>query len=97
MRPPDRPSADSREPRWSTVSEAIRVVLHPPFFRKTLLIAVTVGAVLFLINHLDEILAGQVTAGTWVKGVVTCVVPFAVANWGILAATRRDKTPSKGA
>lgn len=58
--------------------------------------ALGVGAVLFLINHIDEVVGRGVSAGTWSKGVATCLVPFAVTNWGILAATHKGKSHSTG-
>ena len=83
--------ASNADPSWSTWPEALRVVLHRPFLVRTFRIAVFVGAVLFLINHFDEIWNGKVGPSVWVKGLATCLVPFAVANWGILTATRRHR------
>jgi len=83
--------APNLSPTWTTAREAIRVVVYPPFLKKTILTSVSVGFVLFSINHLDEILRGQASTATWVKGGVTCLVPFCVSNWGILIATRRPK------
>jgi len=74
---------------WSSWREAARVIAHRPFLKKTVATALVVGTVLFLINHLDEVLAGEASAATYVKGLATCAVPFAVSNWGILVATRR--------
>lgn len=82
-------TAPTEAPSWSTFGEAIRVVAYPPFLKKTSRTAVVVGSLLFSINHLDELLRGQANASTWIKGVATCLVPLAVANWGILIATRR--------
>jgi hypothetical protein len=79
------------EPTWSSLQEAIHVLAYPPFLRKTIGTALFVGIVQFLINHLDEVLRGEAQTTTWVKGAITCLVPFVVSNWGILIATR--KTP----
>lgn len=81
--------ASAEPPTWTRFREAIRVVAYPPFLRKTSRTALVVGLVLFSINHLDEVLRGQANAATWAKGAVTCLVPFCVANWGVLIATRR--------
>ncbi len=81
--------APAEPPTWSRFREAFRVVAYPPFLRKTSRTALVVGLLLFSINHLDEVLRGQAHAATWVKGAVTCLVPFCVANWGVLIATRR--------
>lgn len=64
---------------------------HPPHLRRTLLTTVIVGTLLFCINHLDVVLAGDATAATWSKGALTYVVPFAVSNVGILIATHRRR------
>ncbi|MCW5979701.1 MAG: hypothetical protein KIT09_16600 [Bryobacteraceae bacterium] len=42
---------------WTTWKEALRVVGHPPFLKKTTLTAITVGLILLLINHFDEVLS----------------------------------------
>lgn len=76
-------------PMWSTPREALRVVGHGAHLRATLRIAFIVGTVLFAINQLDVVLAGNATTSTWVKGAVTYLVPFVVSNLGILTATRR--------
>jgi hypothetical protein len=82
-------STMTEPPTWTTLSEALRVLAYPPFFKKTCLTALAVGLLLFSINHLDDVLRGQAHAATWVKGAATCLVPYCVSNWGILIATRR--------
>lgn len=76
-------------PMWSDVREAVMVIAHPPHLRRTLLTTVIVGALLFGINQLDVVLAGDATTAVWLKGVLTFAVPFAVSNVGILIATHR--------
>lgn len=76
-------------PTWTTWREALRVVGYPPFLRKTLGIAAGVGTLLFLINHADALVNGTAGARTCVKGLMTCLVPFCVANWGVLVGSRR--------
>jgi hypothetical protein len=73
----------------STFREAVRVVSHPPFLKKTTGTALLIGLVLFSINHLDEVIRREAVVWAWIKGVLTCLVPFCVANWGIFIATRR--------
>jgi hypothetical protein len=82
------------QPAWTRWSEVFQVMAHPPYLRKTAGTAVVVGAVLFGINHLDEVVQGKASAATWIKGAATCLVPFCVANWGVLVATRR-RPPGK--
>lgn len=76
---------------WATWREAIRVVVYRPHLRKTALIALAVGTVLFCINQLDVVLRGDATTSVWVKSAVTYLVPFCVANAGVLVATRRAR------
>ena len=57
---------------------------------RPLRVALIVGSVLFVINHLDEVLRGQATSAVWMKGAITYLVPFCVANLGVLIATRRQ-------
>ncbi|MGH9176965.1 MAG: nitrate/nitrite transporter NrtS [Acidimicrobiales bacterium] len=76
-------------PTWATWAEACGVVVHRPHLRATIPIALLVGTVLFAINQLDVVLAGDATTATWVKAGATYGVPFVVANLGILTATRR--------
>lgn len=76
-------------PTWATWREAIRVVAYRPHLRKTVLIALTVGTVLFCINQLDVVVRGDATTRVWVKSAVTYLVPFCVSNAGVLVATRR--------
>ncbi len=59
-----------------------------PHLRQTALTALIVGTILFLINHLGTVLACAATAQTWIKIVVTYLVPFTVANIGLLLGSR---------
>jgi hypothetical protein len=79
-----------RTPTWTTWREAIGVIAYRPHLRKTIIIALVVGTLLFAINQLDVVLRGDATALVWVKTAVTYLVPFCVANAGVLAACRRD-------
>jgi len=51
-----------------------------------------VGTILFVINHLDTVLAGAATTQTWIKIAVTYLVPSTVANIGLLLGSRRPPT-----
>lgn len=77
-------------PSWTTWREACAVVAYRAHLRRTARIALVVGTILFAINQLDVVLAGRATTAVWVKSAVTYLVPFCVANLGVLAATRRD-------
>lgn len=76
-------------PSWHTPREAVRVVLHPAHLRRTVLTALIVGTVLFAINQLDAVLAGNANAATWVKTGLFYLV-FCVANVDLLLGSRRD-------
>ena len=76
-------------PTWSKWYEVFRVIAHPPYLKKTVQIALIVGALLFAINHLDEVIQGRATRAMWIKGAATFLVPFCVSNLGVLVASRR--------
>ena len=79
---------------WSTAREAILVVTRREHLQRTLVTAAIVGTVLFAINQLDVVLGGRANWVTWVKSGVTYLVPFAVANVGVLIGTRRARGPA---
>jgi hypothetical protein len=74
---------------WATWREAFRVLVLRRHLRATIRIALVVGTVLFAINQLDVVLAGEATTSTWVKSGVTYLVPFVVSNLGVLTGTKR--------
>jgi len=84
-------SSNQSEPTWSSWGEAAKVILHRPYLVRTTRVALIVGAILFAINHYEEMIAGDVAPSTWLKAAATCIVPFSVANWGILTARRRKE------
>ncbi|TAM85243.1 MAG: hypothetical protein EPN43_11840 [Jatrophihabitans sp.] len=78
-------------PTWARPREAVRVVCYGPHLWRTGLTALVVGTVLFAINQLDVVLAGRAGAGTWIKTGITFLVPFTVANIGLLLGRRRHR------
>jgi hypothetical protein len=76
-------------PTWQRLAECPRCIAYRPHLTRTVLTALVVGTVLFAINQLDIVLAGQATASTWIKIGATYLVPFCVANYGLLIACRR--------
>jgi hypothetical protein len=76
---------------WSKFSECAGVVCHRPHLARTVSVALIVGTILFCINQLDVVMAGNATTTTWVKSATTFIVPFCVANYGVLTATRRPR------
>jgi hypothetical protein len=81
--------------RWWTAREALRVVTYRPHLIRTVATAAVVGTIRFVINHLDTVLAGAATTETWVKTSITYLVPFTVANIGLLVGVRRPPTCPK--
>jgi hypothetical protein len=81
--------ARSKAPTWASWSEALRVIAYRHNLRRTVGIALVVGTILFCINQLDVVVGGRATTLVWVKSAVTYLVPFCVANAGVLVATQR--------
>ena len=79
----------TQPPTWQCLSECPRCVLHGPNLRRTLATTLIVGTLLFAINQLDVVLAGHANATTWIKIGATYLVPFCVANIGLLIGCRR--------
>lgn len=77
---------------WRTWREVPRLCFSAPSLRSTLAVALVVGTVLFAINQLDAVVAGRATGRVWLKAGLTYVVPFLVANYGLLAGARRQAT-----
>ena len=74
---------------WRGWREALSVVMWPANLRRTVVTALVVGTILFAINQLNVVVDGDATPLVWIKTAVTYLVPFAVANVGVLIATRR--------
>lgn len=81
-------------PTWSGVRDWPRCIRYRSNLRRTALTALVVGSLLFLVNHLAAVLAGQATASTWLETGLTFVVPFCVANVGLLLGSRRVEPTS---
>ncbi len=67
------------------------MVCYRPHLRRTLVIALVVGTVLFAINQLDVVLRGDASGAVWLKSATTYLVPFAVSNAGVLVASRVER------
>jgi hypothetical protein len=78
-----------REEPVSSALRRARVRGPPGAPQGHLRIALVVGVVLTFINQADVILAGDATAATWLKCGLNFLVPFVVANLGLLAGARR--------
>ncbi len=76
-----------------SLREAIAYCGRREHLRKTLRIVLVVGIVLTTINQLDVLLSGEATAVTAVKCGLNFVVPFIVANLGLLSGRRSQTSP----
>ena len=65
--------------------------------RRALTVAGIVGTVLFAINQLDVVLAGQVTPLVVAKIALTYLVPFSVSAYSSLAAAASRRRLWRGA
>jgi hypothetical protein len=82
-------NSDAPGRSWRGWREALAVVMTPANLKRTVATALVVGTILFAINQLNVVVDGDATPLVWIKTAVTYVVPFAVANVGILIATHR--------
>lgn len=97
MRPTDARSLPP-PPTWVHPREWPGCVRYPRHLRRTALTAVLVGTTLFLVNHLAVVLANRATLATWLGTGASFVVPFCVANVGVLIAScRRELAGAAGA
>ena len=85
-------SASGRlRPTWSRVGEIPRVCFDRRNLSRCTWAAALVGTILFFINQADVVFGGQATAATWVKIVLSYLVPFLVSNYGIVVGSRRSR------
>jgi hypothetical protein len=54
--------------------------------------ALIVGTILFFINQADVVFGGRASTLTWIKIGLSYLVPFFVANYGIVLASRRSRS-----
>jgi hypothetical protein len=66
-------------------------VRYPPVARRSITIALIVGSVLTAINQGDALLAGAWSPALLWKVPLTYTVPFIVATWGALGASRAPR------
>jgi hypothetical protein len=74
---------------WHGLTELVGILRRPQHLKRTIAIALVVGTILCLINQLDVLLRGDLSARVWLKVGLTYVVPFCVSNYGIAIATHR--------
>ncbi len=79
------PNRATREPNGRGPRAALAYCTEGRHLRRTLPVALVVGLILTAINQLDVILGGEATGATWLKCGLNFVVPFVVANVGLLS------------
>lgn len=85
----DAPAEDAR----SRLRYAVARCRRPAHLRRTVRLALLVGLILTAVNQLQVIVEGDATVGTWVRCAANFVIPFIVANLGLLSA--RDVAPGE--
>ncbi len=73
---------------WSRLIEIPSVCLERRNLSRCIAAALIVGSILFFINQADVVFGGRATTATWVKIGLSYLVPFLVANYGIVLASR---------
>jgi hypothetical protein len=68
-------------------------VFYDPVFQRALKVAAVIGTLLFLINQLDVVLSGKITAVVVLKIILTFLVPFLVATYSALQINQLPKLP----
>jgi hypothetical protein len=84
---PDRPAQV-----WSRPAEILRVCLDVRNLTRCITVALIVGTILFFINQADVVFGGRATTSTWIKIGLSYLVPFFVANYGIVVVSRRSES-----
>ena len=68
----------------------LRRALSRPVVHRALIIALVVGPILVLINQGDYLLAGEWSKFSWLKAILTFIVPYLVSTVSsLLSITRR--------
>lgn len=84
-----RPLVEQNTFRLAGASHCLRCALrHGPLLRRSTLTSLVVGTVLVLINQGPEMFAGVLPPALLWKVPLTYAVPFCVATWGALGASR---------
>lgn len=79
-------------PPWATVPEACVILLSGVTARTALPVALVVGTLLSAVNQGAVIVAGDASAGVWLRVAFNYAVPFVVSSIGFLGAGRLATT-----
>jgi hypothetical protein len=83
-RPPSD-AAGAETPSW--LADALRADV----VRRSLRVALVIGALLVAINHGDHLLSGAVRASGWLKIALTFLVPYGVSTYASVGAIRQGR------
>jgi len=75
-------TSDERPDSW------IRVALRPDILQRSARVGLVVGTMLALINHGDKLLAMELDSSSFLKILLTYVVPFSVSTWASVQTAR---------
>ena len=75
----------------SSVAEGYRIALRRNVVLRATRVALVVGFLLIAINQGDVLLAGALDARTWLKILLTPVVPYLVSTLSSVAAIREHE------
>ena len=67
-----------------------RLALDAAVVRRALLMALVVGPILILINHVDAILQGEIGPVRALKMALTMTIPYLVSTYSSVGALRRQ-------
>jgi hypothetical protein len=59
-----------------------RIIINPKFSPTALKVALIVGSILFLVNHGNALLKGQMSRDRWISAMITYCVPYIVSMHG---------------
>ena len=78
----------------NTVAEWCRVALRRSVVLRATRVALVVGAILIALNQGDLLLAGEVDGRTWLKIILTPIVPYLVSTASSVATLREAERAS---
>lgn len=85
---PGRPETGDDTPDTAPIPGRLEVALRGRVVRRALKYMVVVGAILITINHGDAIVRGELTAGRFLRMLLTCLVPYCVSTLSSVEAVR---------
>ena len=75
----------------SSIAEACRIALRRGVVLRATRVGLLVGCLLIAINQGDVLLAGSLDTRTWLKVLLTPVVPYLVSTFSSVAAIREHE------